>query len=250
MLALLVIPVAACDSASDGAVVTSPVATGIAESANSSAGAPIVAATGSGRGAARGKGNRNIDPNPQTDVINAVDTAALVWMREEEKLARDVYLALNEQWGMPIFENIASSEQRHMDAVLGLLNNFGIEDPVANNGVGVFTNPELQDLYDELVKQGSAARSEALVVGASIEDLDIRDLREAMAATANAGIERVLRNLEKASLKHLGAFASQLTRSGIAYTPEYMDMGEYETIAATTQRGEHGQKGRGRRSTG
>ena len=37
----------------------------------------------------------------------------LVFIREEEKLARDVYDALRLRWGSRVFSNIESSEQTH-----------------------------------------------------------------------------------------------------------------------------------------
>ena len=48
----------------------------------------------------------------------------ILFMREEEKLARDVYLALAERWDMNVFSNIARSEQTHMDSVLTLIELF------------------------------------------------------------------------------------------------------------------------------
>jgi hypothetical protein len=154
-------------------------------------------------------------------------------MREEEKLARDVYLAMGDKWGLAIFDNIAGSEQRHMDAVLELLEARGIEDPVGDSAAGVFLNQDLQNLYDELIERGLESPDEALLVGATIEDLDIRDLRSAVAASSDSDVQRVLGNLERASLNHLRAFSRQLEKNGIAYSPEHMDPGEYEIVVAS-----------------
>ena len=63
----------------------------------------------------------------------------LTYMREEEKLARDVYIFLYDKWGSQIFNNISVSEQTHMDAIKTLLDRYGIPDPVADKGPGVFT---------------------------------------------------------------------------------------------------------------
>ena len=41
----------------------------------------------------------------------------LLFIREDEKLARDIYNIMFAKWGTPIFDRIAISEQRHMDAV-------------------------------------------------------------------------------------------------------------------------------------
>ena len=81
---------------------------------------------------------------PPTGELTDYEIEALLFMREEEKLARDVYLAMYEVWGTPIFSNIAGSEQAHMDAVAYLLEAYGLEDPVAGNPNGIFENDELQ----------------------------------------------------------------------------------------------------------
>ncbi len=101
-------------------------------------------------------------------------------MREEEKLAGDVYRYFYDLWGSTIFQNIASSEDAHTDAILDLLNQYGIEDP-ASADPGVFSNPDLQALYDELTAMGSNSLKEAFLVGAAIEEIDILDIEEYIA---------------------------------------------------------------------
>ena len=48
----------------------------------------------------------------------------LILMREEEKLARDVYLHSFDLYGVQIFSNISNAEQTHMDRILDLLITF------------------------------------------------------------------------------------------------------------------------------
>ena len=64
-----------------------------------------------------------------TEDLSTVEMEALQFMREEEKLARDVYLRLHQQWNMQVFANIAKSEQRHMDAMKCLLDKYELADP-------------------------------------------------------------------------------------------------------------------------
>jgi len=45
---------------------------------------------------------------------NADEVKWLRFMREEEKLARDVYLKLFDTWKLTVFSRIARSEQRHL----------------------------------------------------------------------------------------------------------------------------------------
>lgn len=159
----------------------------------------------------------------------------LIHMREEEKLARDVYKTLGETWQMNIFINIASSEQTHTDSIKTLLEHYGVEDPVTNDTVGEFTLPEIQNLHDDLVAQGSKSLSEALIVGATIEDLDIYDLDVAMSETNKTDINTVYANLQKGSRNHMRAFIKQINRQGAMYAPQYISEEAYNSIISSSQ---------------
>lgn len=143
----------------------------------------------------------------------------LTYMREEEKLARDVYLFLYDKWGSPIFSKIAGSEQTHMDAIKALLDRFGIADPANGKSRGAFTNPDLQALHDDLIKQGGVSLVEALKVGVFIEETDIDDLNAGIASTDRNAIKTVYSNLLQGSLNHLKAFVSNLAKQGVVYEP-------------------------------
>jgi hypothetical protein len=166
-----------------------------------------------------------------TGSLDAAEAAGLRWMREEEKLARDVYLALADLWDVRVFANIARSEQSHMDAVETLLDRYGLEDPVGANPAGVFSDPEIQGLYDALLARGRTSLVEALAVGATIEDLDIVDLRER--ATDVPDIARVYANLEMGSANHLRAFVTNLERRGASYAPAYLSQADFDAIVSS-----------------
>ena len=136
----------------------------------------------------------------------------LMYMREEEKLARDAYLTLYERWHLNIFYKISNSEVMHMSKVKELLDRYGVPDPAAGNAVGVFTNPILQQLYDDLMIQGSQSSTEALKVGVAIEEVDIADLQNYLAATNKSDIVNVYTMLLNGSYNHLNAFNYQLAR--------------------------------------
>ena len=124
--------------------------------------------------------------------LEAQEQADLLFMREEEQLARDVYLTLADQWGIRVFSNIARSEQRHMDSVGNLLDFYDLEDPLEGGvEVGVFENEDLQVLYNQLVDQGSVSQEAALLVGKQIEELDIEDLNQALEDTDETKIQQV-----------------------------------------------------------
>ena len=169
------------------------------------------------------------------------EAAALVFMREEEKLAHDVYVTLGDLWGLQIFDNISRSETTHMGAVLDLLDRYGLEDPAAEPGV--FSDPALQTLYDDLIAQGSQSVTDALSVGATIEDLDIADLQQRIAATDNDDIELIFNSLLAGSSNHLRAFTRQLDRYDVGYEPAYISTADYESIVSTSPGNSPGQSG-------
>ena len=151
-------------------------------------------------------------------------------MREEEKLARDVYLAMSSLWKTPIFANIAQSEQTHMDSIATLLARYGLPDPVAGMAAGQFATEHFQTLYAELVARGSQSLIDALAVGATIEEIDIIDLWDCLAATTHTDVSRVYGNLEAGSENHLRAFVGQLASRGVTYQPQYLTPEQYQKI--------------------
>ena len=164
--------------------------------------------------------------NYPKQAISEEERVSLLFMREEEKLARDVYRALYEKWNHHVFQNISASEQRHMDAVLTLLEKYDISDPVGTNDVGVFVNENLQALYLALVDQSSSSLLDAFMVGATIEDLDIFDLQNALDDTDNDDITFVYNNLLKGSRNHMRAFYKNISNLGGEYEAQYLTQTE------------------------
>lgn len=155
---------------------------------------------------------------------------SLIWMREEEKLAYDVYIKLHNKWNINIFRNIASSEQTHTKAVLTLLNKYEITDPVGNNAAGIFSDTTLQNLYNQLLAQGNKSILDTFKVGATIEDLDIFDLNNWSSKVDNQDIKFVYQNLTRGSRNHMRSFYSQITKNGGSYSAHYISQADLEAI--------------------
>jgi len=177
--------------------------------------------------------------------LSADEFPALVYMLEEEKLAHDLYVTFYEKWDLPIFKNISQSEQTHIDVIKTLLNQYGMDVP-ASNEIGIFTNPDLQTLYNDLVALGNQSSADAIRVGAVVEEIDILDLQERLTQTNHIGIQQVFTNLERASSNHLRAFASMLrTQTGETYQPQYLSAETYRDIINTRMgTGEYGNSSR------
>lgn len=166
--------------------------------------------------------------NP-ADTIYPVEISMLQYMREEEKLARDVYITMYTLYQVPIFNNISKSEQVHMDRILCLLNHYNIDDPALDE-IGVFSNTDLQDLYNSLIEQGSSTYIDALTVGATIEDVDIFDLKEYINQTSNEAIATIFEHLKCGSGNHMRAFTRLLNSNDVVYTPQFITQEEYDEI--------------------
>lgn len=163
--------------------------------------------------------------------LSAEETAGLLLMREEEKLAHDVYASLYEAHGLNIFANIAESEQTHTAAVKLLLDRYSLGDPVTDDSVGVFSDTMLQGLYDTLSAQGQSSVLDALYVGAAVEELDIYDLSRLEGQIEdNEDIEYVYSNLKRGSCNHLRAFYRTITSYGGSYTPEFISQSDFDAI--------------------
>lgn len=199
--------------------------TGTAVFAALVAASPLVLATGEQQARAiDSQGSEILDFNEQTH---------LEFMREEEKLARDVYTTLGSQYSqMKIFGNIDDSEQRHTFAIYDMLEKYGVDDPSTNDNVGVFTGvdfgPYFTEKYTALVAQGSKSPLDALYVGAFIEELDMMDINYCPAEivaqdngidgenecgknyTDNPDIQRLYASLLEGSENHLRAFVSEI----------------------------------------
>jgi hypothetical protein len=174
------------------------------------------------------------------DPLSDAEAQGILYMREEEKLARDVYTTLYGVWGLPVFQNIARSEQSHMDALKTLIDRYALVDPVTGAGVGEFANADLQVLYNQLVARGRSSLTEALAVGALIEELDITDLQQRIANVTHSDIAQVYQNLTNGSNNHLRAFVSTLGRYGESYEPVYLDQATFDQIVATGPAGSPG----------
>lgn len=191
---------------------------------------------GHGPSAPRGQGLN--EPLPASISLSNEEARDLLFMREEEKLARDVYLALADHWRsqtgayalMRLLDNISQSEQQHMERLKTLLIAAGLTDPVdAAETRGRFTDPALAQLYMGLVTRGMSSLSEAYKVGALIEEKDIVDLAAAIQKGQQATVDAVYGNLKCASGNHLRAFTTPFAGG---YTAQVMSQAEVNAILA------------------
>jgi hypothetical protein len=186
---------------------------------------------GAVRGAGRGGGLASYVAGLPRQPVNDAERDSLLFMFEEEKLARDVYAALNRMWADRVFANIAAGEQQHMDAIRALLQKYGI--PVPGGAPGEYGDPRLQELFGQLTARGGKSLEEALCVGATIEDLDIMDLKEHLQQADSRDIRIVYQNLMKGSRNHLRSFNGRLSALGRTYRAQFLSEDELRQIVTS-----------------
>ena len=157
----------------------------------------------------------------------------LTFMREEEKMARDLYLGFAELYAAEPFANVANSEQSHMDAMLRLLVKYGLPDPAAGMLIGEFQDPTLQALFIDLRAKGLVSVLEALKVGGLVEEVDMVDLADAIARATKPDLKQAYENLACGSRNHLRAFAANVAiATGAPYVAQYLPQDAVDAILA------------------
>lgn len=165
-----------------------------------------------------------------TSAVTTQEKSDIIFLRQEEKLAHDVYIYAFQKYGHYIFNNISNSEQTHMDQMTGLLTKYNITDPVAGFSDGEFADTQLLALYNELIQKVDVSLEDALEVGATIEDLDISDIENFYAHTTKVDVIKVYDLLNCGSRNHLRGFTGQLKTLGITYIPQFLSVNDYHAI--------------------
>ena len=156
----------------------------------------------------RGKGRQGhgVEIPAPTGTLSDEEAGTLSMMREEERLAHDLYVALGEAWPDRRFDTISAAETRHGEATASLLANHDLPDPSVGSNPGVYAYPELQELYDGWLERGLTSKAEALAVAAELERRDVTELEAATEATDHPDLRAVYDHLRAGSEKHLRAF--------------------------------------------
>ncbi len=185
-----------------------------------------------------GGGSTTADPGLSTP-LSAEEIAGLKYMREEEELARDLYMTIFNNTSLTVFQSISlNSEVAHAQSMLNLLNTYGEADPSTGNPA-TYSDANLQTLYDTLIASAMGAGKvdlDALMVGAKVEEVDIEDInaKKAQVQPAHALITQTYDTLLCGSRNHLRSFVSQIKAiTGTAYTPQIPALAtEVNTILA------------------
>lgn len=156
----------------------------------------------------------------------------ILYLREEEKLARDLYSAFYDKWGLRTFSQVSMSEKNHMDSMKLLVDRYGLEDPVIEER-GRFSDPKLQQIYYTFLAKGMTSRGEAILVALMVEEMDVYDFREEQKKTDKPDLLVIYENLERGSRNHLRAYGRQLKKENLVYKAEYLSQAEVDSIMAS-----------------
>ena len=169
-------------------------------------------AQGPGHGTGTGENIPVLQPRPDTAPLTMTEAGDILFMREEEQLAHDLYTRWYGMYSIPVFSNIAASETIHVNEVQLLIDRYGLQGNRIGNASTVYHNATIQSLYTTLAAQGDASLTGALEASLAVEERDIADLDHALAGTTRADIIQVYSNLRRGSENHKSAFLRQLGR--------------------------------------
>jgi len=157
-----------------------------------------------------GPGNGGCLLDTPSGTLTAAQRSTLQANALEEKLAHDLYTEFAARFDDPVFDRIAASETRHLEALRTLLARYDITDPTAGLAAGGFSDPTVKAAYDRLLAEGLTGEPAALGVGRTVETTDIADLRAAAEGLTAPDVQRVYQQLLGASQQHLAAFEHRL----------------------------------------
>ncbi len=163
-----------------------------------------------------------------TAELSADEIEFLYAVREDEKLARDVYTQFLTKFNLKTFSNIAKAEATHISAVEKLFYFYSIAYP-AVGPVGEFNDSSRKAYYDNLINRGTTAL-EAFKATAYLEEKDIADYTTVLVNIQNPNIKMVIENLIKGSMNHLKASVRQIEVLGGTYTPSFLTQEKYNEI--------------------
>jgi hypothetical protein len=165
--------------------------------------------------------------------LSEAEVEAIAYLREVEKLARDVLVALDQEWDVEAVRRVAKSEETHTEAIKTLIDRYNLWDPSSVTWEGYYNNEELLAMNRRLVRQGKQSLAEALKVGATIEEISILDLREYRAETDDEDVQMVYENLLRASRNHLRVFYALLQERGETYKRAFLSENLFTEIVTT-----------------
>ena len=167
---------------------------------------------GPGYGTGPGENIPVLQPLLDSTPLTTRESSDILFMREEEQLAHDLYTRWSGMYSIPVFSNIAASETMHVNEVQLLIDRYGLQgNQIGNDSTG-YHNATIQSLYNSLAAQGDASLTGALEASLAVEERDIADLDYALAGTTRADIIQVYSNLRRGSENHKSAFLRQLGR--------------------------------------
>jgi hypothetical protein len=165
-----------------------------------------------------------------TQTLTADEQAGIMNVRMVQKVVCDVYLALSDEWNVPLLNSIADSELNHMSSIQGLFNTYGVYDELAGMQPGDFQNYEAELLYDNLTRQSSASVIDALYSAGQIEEINMLVLNYRLSQTDHPDIRDLYDYLHQASMNHLRAIVSELSIYGETYAPEHLPLDVYNNV--------------------
>ncbi|MEO8513275.1 MAG: DUF2202 domain-containing protein [Ignavibacteria bacterium] len=162
-----------------------------------------------------------------SDIKNKKDLFLKLY--QEEKMAYDLYGEFYERWSLSVFSKVQQREAKHVWCVERIMDNYGFKYK-SNTKAGLYSDKEIQKIYDELSVNGCISDLAALEAAAFIKEKYIYELRESIRYQEDEYIVKVIFLMESAAQSHLRAFVNSIRLSGSDYNPVFLSEDEFSHI--------------------
>ncbi len=159
--------------------------------------------------------------------ITETEAGDLQLLREEEKLARDLFRDWSDR--SELFGAVAHSKQLHFEIVGALLQRHQVTDRTLG-GEGLYVFPQLQTLHQELLARGGSTELEALAAGAELHERDLVGLEEAAGRSQLEDVRASLAEIQRGARNHLRGCVEELALQGVDYAPRLLSPEAFAAI--------------------
>jgi|GEM_PF-719649 len=161
--------------------------------------------------------------------LSDAEIADINYLQEAEKMQLDLYGALASQYSnAPVFAALQQNEQAFYTADDVVLQKYGLANP-AQGTPGVYSDTQLQNLYNRLNSQGGLL-TDSYAVAAQSEEIHIADISAALSRTNNSDLQYLYTQDLAISRNNLRSIIAALTAAGGAYAPQYLSTDAFNAI--------------------
>ena len=148
------------------------------------------------------------------ETLSSQEIDGMLYLVENEKLLCDYFTVMYEKHKLPLFNQLAMNEQRHLNIISVKIDRYDLENPADQKPAGQFVNPQLQASYDQLIEIGNTGVYSALIAAVQKVERDVVDIPAIISTfEGNDDVVHVISGILLESQDNLDALKAELKSS-------------------------------------